>query len=51
MSHLRQIYTIAAAFAQPVGDRAWCWFHRQLQSSADREAKKFLRYHPNARIR
>lgn len=42
---------IAEAFAEPVIDRAWCWFHRQLQSSADREAARFLRYHPNARIR
>lgn len=42
---------IAAAFADPVVDRAWRWFHRRLQSSADREARRFLRYHPDARIR
>ena len=51
MSHLRQVYAIAAAFTDPVVDRAWCWFHRRLQSSADREAQRFLRYHPNAQIR
>lgn len=51
MSHLRQALAIVAAFAEPVGDRAWCWFHRRLQSSADREAQRFLRHHPNAHIR
>lgn len=50
MKHVRMILIIAAAFADPVVDRAWCWAHRQLQSSADREDARFLRYHPNARI-
>jgi len=42
---------IVAAFVDPVVDRAWCWLHRQLQSSADREAARFLRYPPDAQIR
>jgi hypothetical protein len=45
------IGAIAAAYAQPVADRAWHVAHHWLQSSADREAARFLRYHPNARIR
>lgn len=54
MSHLRQIYTIAAAFAEPVGERLRCVAHRLMQSSADREAARFaefMEHHPNARIR
>jgi len=51
MSHLRMVGAIATAFADPVVDRAWCWLHRRLQSSAEREAQQFLRHHPNATIR
>jgi hypothetical protein len=46
--------SIAAALAEPVGERLRCVAHRLMQSSADREARRFVefqRQHPNARIR
>jgi hypothetical protein len=49
--HLCQICTIAAAFAEPVADRAWSWFHRRLQKITETEEQRFLRAHPNARVR
>lgn len=51
MKHMRQAGTIVAALAEPAVDVAWAWLLRRLQSSADREAARFLRYHPGARIR
>lgn len=51
MSHLREIANIIGAFAGPVLDRAWLWGLGRLQSSADREAARFVHYHPDATIR